>query len=86
MKLNEGVLMKLNEGGLRQKSKIGNNIIMACMDEEDKGVNRCPKQRHQNLSYTPLFFIVKNVFFFWTFIYPLSSDELEHDDGGFQEA
>ena len=37
MKLNEGVLMKLNEGGLRQKSKIGNgaNDIMACMDEEE---------------------------------------------------
>ena len=41
MKLNEGVLMKLNEGGLRQKSKIGKgesaNNIMACMDEEDRG-------------------------------------------------
>ena len=24
-------------------------------------------------------------FFFWTFIYPSPSDELEHDDGGFQE-
>ena len=37
MKLNEGELMKLNEGGLRQKSKIGVGNIMACMGEEDKG-------------------------------------------------